>query len=533
MIRNNFDAAVNGLASPGGAVAYARVSSADQALGYSIAAQQALLIDYANNKGIPILQEFVDVETAKRAGRTGFGQMLSYLKANRLCRIVLVEKTDRLYRNFPDLVKIDELRVDVHFVKEGTVLSPDAKSSEKFVHGIKVLMAKQYIDNLSEETRKGMLEKAKQGMWPSFAPLGYRNVQGADGKRTIEPDSEIAPLIRRLYEEYASGNYSLKSLAKWGQSIGLSFRKSGAPVPTSTVHKILRNRLYTGDFDFDGARYQGCYEAIVPADLWEQVQEILDGRKSKKTHRVKDTFAFSGLISCGHCGCAMVGEIKKGRYTYYHCTAYKGKCPEPYTREEVLEEKFTGLLKSISFDAEVLSWVTKALRESHGDEKKFHDEQIARLQRDQRRVQGRIDVMYMDKLDGRIDAAYFDSKAAECRNEQVRLAQEIEMHRNANRHYIDEGAKLLDLARRAHQLFERQPAREKRKLVDFVLSNCQWKNGELMADYRQPFDLLAASVMAQNAMVAAQAQNSAGNEIWLPGMDSNHDSRLQRPLSYH
>ena len=56
------------------------------------------------------------------------------------------------------------------------------------------------------------------------------------------------------------------------------------------------------------------------------------------------------------------------------------------------------------------------------------------------------------------------------------------MHRSANRHYIDEGAKLLDLARRAHELFKKQPAREKRKLLDFVLSNCQRKNGELMAN---------------------------------------------------
>jgi hypothetical protein len=84
---------------------------------------------------------------------------------------------------------------------------------------------------------------------------------------------------------------------------------------------------------------------------------------------MKEQFAFSGLITCGHCGCAMVGEIKKGRYIYYHCTGFKGKCPEPYTREEVLEEKFTGLLKGIAFSEETLVWVRQALRESHRDER--------------------------------------------------------------------------------------------------------------------------------------------------------------------
>src|SRR4051794_26079475 len=68
-------------------------------------------------------------------------------------RVMLVEKTDRLYRNLKDWVTLDELDVEVHFPKEGVVLSRESRSSEKFMHGIKVLMAKNYIDNLSEETR--------------------------------------------------------------------------------------------------------------------------------------------------------------------------------------------------------------------------------------------------------------------------------------------------------------------------------------------------------------------------------------------
>ena len=64
------------------------------------------------------------------------------------------------------------------------------------MHGIKVLMAKNYVDNLSEETSKGMREKAEQGIWPSYAPLGYLNAD-TNGKRHIVLDSETAPLIRR------------------------------------------------------------------------------------------------------------------------------------------------------------------------------------------------------------------------------------------------------------------------------------------------------------------------------------------------
>ena len=146
---------------------YARVSSKEQEKeGFSIPAQLKLLRDYAATQGFTVAQEYVDVETAKQTGRTRFGEMVAHLRANPDIRIVLVEKTDRLYRNLKDWVTLDELDVEVHLVKEGVVLSRESRSSEKFMHGIKILMAKNYIDNLSEEARKGMAEKAEQGLWP-------------------------------------------------------------------------------------------------------------------------------------------------------------------------------------------------------------------------------------------------------------------------------------------------------------------------------------------------------------------------------
>ena len=169
------------------AVIYARVSSKEQEKeGYSIPAQIKLLKDYAAQEGISVTQEYIDVETAKTTGRAAFGEMVAYLRDHPMVRILLVEKTDRLYRNLKDWVTIDELDAEIHFPKEGVILSRESRSSEKFMHGIKVLMAKNYIDNLSEEARKGQLEKAEQGVWPTKAPLGYRNITGTDGRKTIE-----------------------------------------------------------------------------------------------------------------------------------------------------------------------------------------------------------------------------------------------------------------------------------------------------------------------------------------------------------
>lgn len=374
------------------AVSYARVSSKEQEKeGYSIPAQQKLLGGYAKANQITIAREFVDVETAKQTGRPNFEQMMRYIKDHPSIRIVLAEKTDRLYRNLKDWVTMDELDIEIHFAKEGVVISRDSKSSEKFVHGIKVLMAKNYIDNLSEEARKGQLEKAEQGIWPTKAPMGYRNVTDPNGKKIIEPDPKYAGMIARLFGWYATGTLSLKEAAAKAKEVGLVYRRSGGALPTSSIYAILRTRLYTGDFMWHGRRYQGQHQPLITRELWERVQGILSSRNASKAGRkTKHDFAFTGLISCGHCGCAMIGELKKRRYVYYHCTGYKGKCPEPYVREEVLSERFSSLLGQLNFDDGVLSWVKMGLKQSHGDEKEEHEAAIKRLQVEHDRLRHRF-----------------------------------------------------------------------------------------------------------------------------------------------
>jgi site-specific DNA recombinase len=505
------------------AVIYARVSSKEQEKeGFSIPAQLKLLKEYASANGFAVAQEYVDVETAKQTGRAAFGDMVAYLKAHSAVRVMLVEKTDRLYRNLKDWVTVDELEVEIHFPKEGVVLSRESRSSEKFMHGIKVLMAKNYIDNLSEEARKGMQEKAEQGIWPTVAPLGYRNVVGADGKKIIEPDPDSAFLIARLFEWYATGTLSLKEAAQKARAAGLVYRKSGAPVPVSTVHSTLRNRLYMGEFEWNGHLHLGTHQPLVTRELWERVQGVLDGRHAKKQRRMTHGFAFSGLIACAKCGCSVVGEIKKQRYVYYHCTGYADKCRgnpascrRKYVREEALEAQFTELLGQLKFDNEVLEWVRDALHASHADERREHEEAIKRHQAEYKRLQDRINTMYVDKLDGVVDTAFFEKMSNEWRDEQNRCLREIERHQQADQSYMDEGVQLLELARNAQKLFEQQEPREKRRLLNFVLSNCTWEDGGVVATFRQPFDLLAETAVNAARAAASERPESAKTEIWL------------------
>ena len=250
----------------------------------------------------------------------------------------------------------------------------------------------------------------------------------------------------------------------------------------------------------------------------------MDGRNASKHRRMTHDFAFSGLIACGRCGCSVVGEIKKQKYIYYHCTGYADKCQgkpascrRKYVREEVLEKQFTAMLGQLRFDDEVLEWVRAALHASHADERHEHEEAIKRLQAEHWRLGERISTMYIDKLDGKIGGDFFDKMAGQWREDQRRLQQDIDRHEEAEQSYMDEGVQILELARNAQALFERQPAREKRRLLNFVLSNCSWEDGEVVATFRQPFDILAETTAIAARSSAGSGLNSSKNEIWLAG----------------
>ncbi len=215
----------------------------------------------------------------------------------------------------------------------------------------------------------------------------------------------------------------------------------------------------------------------MPVELWERVQGVLDGRFAKKAKRGRHDFALSGLIACHACGCAVVGEIKKQRYVYYHCTGYADKCQgnpsscrRKHVREEALEAQFAELLGRLRFDDDVLEWVRDALHASHADERREHEEAIKRHQAEYNRLNDRIHAMYVNKLDGLVDTAFYERMSNQWREEQNRCQREIERHQNADKSYLDEGVALLDLARNAQRLFAKLEPREKHRLLNFVLS---------------------------------------------------------------
>jgi DNA invertase Pin-like site-specific DNA recombinase len=190
------------------AVAYARVSSAEQESGgYSIAAQKRLLTDYARNLGITIVEWFIEARSGKPGGdRQEFRRLCAYVKARPTVRIVLCEKTDRWARNLSDAEVVERCNLELHLVREHLVISPTAPTNQHLQHEIGLVIARNFLRNLRQEIVKGMTTKAAGGLWPSVAPVGYRNCAGKE--RSITPDPETGPLVQELFQRAATGQYS-------------------------------------------------------------------------------------------------------------------------------------------------------------------------------------------------------------------------------------------------------------------------------------------------------------------------------------
>jgi site-specific DNA recombinase len=469
-------------------VVYCRVSSKDQEReGFSIPAQRKLLSEYADQKGLTIIHEFKEAETAKEAGRTAFNKMVAFLKETPSCRIILVEKTDRLYRNFRDLLTVEELGVTVHFVKENTILSADSRSSEKLMHNIKVAIARNYVDNLSEEVKKGLREKAEQGHFPGVAHVGYVNNRVT---RRIDIDPVRGPLMARVFELYASGEYSLKALTVKAYEIGLRHSRGDRRMTKSELHRLLKNPIYVGNFRWLGKVHSGSHEPLVSRETFDRVQELMEGKGVKRRGHRKHLHPFMGLLKCGLCGCRMTAERKKGKYVYYRCTGFKGTCGNEYIREEKLAALLGETIKSVQITADVAADIATAIRQSEGDAQALRTTALQQVDKRRRTVVSKIDRGYEDFVSDRISEAFWTRKSAEWEAELQTIDAERGRLEAIQVPAVATAQKILELAERAEILYKSQNPGEQRRLLETVLSNCTFDRGTLCPTYTSPFDLL-------------------------------------------
>jgi site-specific DNA recombinase len=197
------------------------------------------------------------------------------------------------------------------------------------------------------------------------------------------------------------------------------------------------------------------------------VQQIFD--RANRPRRQKHEFAFSGLLQCAHDGCAITAEMKKQRYVYYHCTGFRGKCELPYFREEELADRLGQVVANIHIPDDVLASIQHSLATDQQRNQQAVREHRQRANQRLSMIRQRLDQAYLDKLDGKIDAAFWERKSAEWRVEEQQVAMALAGLDQASPDRLLDASRILELANKAHFLYVSQNPAEKAKLLRMVL----------------------------------------------------------------
>ncbi len=343
-----------------------------------------------------------------------------------------------------------------------------------------LLIARNYVENLREEVIKGMREKAEQGIYPGRAPFGYRNNRET---RLVEIHPANSRVVVEIFELYATGKYPLSVLRKTVRE------KYGKTINRSYLHQILNNRFYLGFFEWSGTGYRGKHEPVISPQLFETAQAVMHGYNKGKYG--KHDIAFRGMLTCAHDDCTVTAELKKGKYVYYRCSGYRGKCELPRFREQEISEWLGGILKDIYIPEPVVNRIVEALR---SDQNRLQRESAAQRNQLEQRLAAfhhRMDQAYADKLDGKISEDFWQRKMTDWQAEeqQIQLAIGGLKESNAGDRLLS-AQRCLELANKAYSLYLTRKPAEQADLLRKVLLNCSIDAVSITPTYRKPFDLI-------------------------------------------
>ena len=308
-------------------VIWARVSSREQAEGYSLDAQIRINRDKAQREGWNVLREFVIAESARRgAARVAFNEMYQWVKKNaKRMKIdaVLAHKLDRICRNMRDAVRMQELEdtVGVKMLFVDNEFGPGAAGALSF--NVMAAISQYYSDNLRQEVRKGQEEKIRQGWMPCGVPYGYMNTDDRD--EPIKPHPEKSKLVVRVFQLYSQGGLTFDMIGEHLHREGYIYRPSMPRMSPGSISYMLANRFYVGDIVWKGQIYPGKHRPLVDRRTFQICRNLLKG-KNRRTRRQTHALA-NGLFLCEYCGSMITGErirrkLKDGGvrvHTYYRC----------------------------------------------------------------------------------------------------------------------------------------------------------------------------------------------------------------------
>lgn len=479
------------------AIILARVSTKEQEEGHSIAAQRQRLVEYCQRKGLDVLRVFEIVESSTKGERKDFLGMLDFAKSQGQIVAIVADAVDRFQRSFKESVLIDELFrkevVQLHFLREGMIIGKGASSSDILRWDFSVMSAKSYVLNLSENVKRSLEYKRRNGEWGGKAPLGYLNARDANGKATLVHDKERAFLVRMLFEDYAKGTDSISGdLVRKAKDWGLTnkTRKGGFLSPSQIQH-ILKNPFYYGEMSVKGQLQPHKYDALITKDLWGRCQDVMQGsNRATATRFSEKPFVFRGLLKCAVSGRTVTCDVKKGRHVYLICRDPADATKKVFVPEQDILGQVKAVLRSVQVPQKLLGALLEHMKASHAAENQFHLDAIAGLRREYDQVRDKLATLLDMRLDQSITGKEYDRKARDLKERQVELLMRIEQHQKGEGEFRITLESLISVASRAGDIFERSKIEQKRQLIAFVFSNLALKGKKLEFSLRSPFDLM-------------------------------------------
>ena len=464
----------------------------------SIDSQIKELKNHAEKAGIQIVEEFRESKSAKAPGRPVFSEMMALLEKQK-AEGVLCWKLDRLARNPVDggalIWALDQGKIKQIVTPFRTF---QKSGDDAFWMQLEFGMAKKYVDDLSENVKRGLKAKAELGEPPaSRLPLGYMRDLKSGG---VIADPDRFPLVQRIFQEVARGCYRPIEVLEmatrdWGLTTISWGSKGGGLLSKSAFYKVLGNPFYTGVFTHNGEVYRGNFPAMVSVDDFKKVQQILrrpDNPKPRKGHE----FAYRGLFHCGTCGARLVAEAHTNRYgshyVHYHCPKkrpWHEQCPERALEERGLENQIAEFLRRFQIPPHLLQWATDHLSGQAKEENSWREIEKQAQKKSLRSVERQLGTLTRMRLQEQIGEEEFVAERKRLLFEKEGLAKTAELEK----HPCKPSELLLrafSFATLAKKRFEDGDKFTRRKILLGVGQNFLLKDRKVLIEAKKPFQLL-------------------------------------------
>ena len=502
----------------------------------SIEAQLQELREFAQKENLEIVDEFVETKTAKEPGRPVFNEMLSQIEKGEADGI-LAWHPDRLARNSVDGGRI------IYLLDVGKIQSLkfptfwfEPTPQGKFMLNIAFGQSKYYIDNLSENVKRGLRQKLRRGEWPGLAPIGYVNNLR---NHTIEIDKEKAPIIKKIFRAYASGKYALKDLADLSLSLGLVSRRKRKGLSVAVIQRMLENNFYIGLFTYRSETYEGKHKPIIDKTTFDRVQQILKERaKPRKTKTLLD-FPFRGIFKCGECGRTITCEqhIKKSGlvFRYYRCTKKKTICHQKYIREEELVKQIGNIVSKFAWPK---NWFSKMFNqvEKWKNEKEQSIESLTKpLREELHKTETKSSKLLDAHLEGLLEADEYHNKKAELIEKKITLKQKIAQIGQKGNHWLEPLENWLKKLIQVQNLISGNNLRGKGEFFRKIGSNRQILDGKIVFTPVGVWKIYLNLFGREQKFSAAEPRSGEAERLtflyWRPQGESNSSFFLEGEMS--